>query len=41
VKGAAHQDAARLWLAFIHSPAALAIFAGYGFKPYTGVASFE
>jgi molybdate transport system substrate-binding protein len=41
VKGAAHADAARLWLAFIHSPTALAIFARYGFKPYTGVASSE
>lgn len=36
VKGAAHPDAARLWLGFIRSPAALAIFARYGFKPYQG-----
>jgi ABC-type molybdate transport system substrate-binding protein len=41
VKGAAHPDAARLWLAFIHSPTALAIFARYGFKPYTGAASSQ
>ncbi len=34
VKGAAHPDAARLWLAFIHSGPALAIFERYGFKPY-------
>lgn len=34
VKGAPHPDAARIWLAFIRSPAALAIFARYGFKPY-------
>ncbi len=34
VKGAPHPDAARAWLAFIRSPAALAIFARYGFKPY-------
>jgi len=36
VKGAAHPDAAKAWLSFIHSPAALAIFEHYGFKPYTG-----
>jgi molybdate transport system substrate-binding protein len=36
VKGAPHMAAARLWLAFIHSPAALSIFERYGFKPYTG-----
>ncbi|MDA8247555.1 MAG: substrate-binding domain-containing protein, partial [Rhodospirillales bacterium] len=35
VKGAAHPQAARDWLAFIRSPEALAIFARYGFKPYT------
>ena len=35
VKGAAHPEAARAWLAFIRSPAALAIFTQYGFKPYT------
>jgi ABC-type molybdate transport system substrate-binding protein len=34
VKGAAHPDAARTWLAFIHSPPALAIFEGYGFHAY-------
>jgi ABC-type molybdate transport system substrate-binding protein len=34
VKGAAHPEAARLWLDFIRSPAALAIFSRYGFKPY-------
>ncbi len=39
VKGAAHPDAAKAWLAFIHSPAALAIFERYDFKPYTGSAS--
>ncbi|WP_104519042.1 molybdate ABC transporter substrate-binding protein, partial [Rhodopila globiformis] len=36
VKGAPHPDAARLWLDFIRSPQALAIFARYGFKPYHG-----
>jgi ABC-type molybdate transport system substrate-binding protein len=36
VKGAAHQAAARLWLAFIHSQPALAIFSRYGMEPYTG-----
>ena len=41
VNGAAHADAARLWLSFIHSPAALAIFARYGFKPYAGSASAD
>jgi molybdate transport system substrate-binding protein len=35
VKGAPHPEAARAWLAFIRSPAALAIFERYGFKPYT------
>lgn len=35
VKGAAHPDAAKAWLAFIHSPTALAIFERYDFKPYT------
>ena len=34
VKGAAHPQAARDWLAFIRSPPALAIFGRYGFKPY-------
>lgn len=38
VKGAAHPDAAKAWLAFIHSPAALAIFERYDFKPYKGSA---
>jgi ABC-type molybdate transport system substrate-binding protein len=41
VSGAAHADAARLWLSFIRSPAALAIFERYGFKPYTGAASAD
>lgn len=36
VKGAAHPEAAKLWLDFIHSGPALAIFERYGFKPYTG-----
>jgi molybdate transport system substrate-binding protein len=35
VKGAVHPDAASAWLAFIHSPTALSIFARYDFKPYT------
>jgi molybdate transport system substrate-binding protein len=39
VKGAAHAEAARLWLSFIRSPAALSTFERYGFKPYTGAAS--
>ena len=34
VKGAAHPDAAKAWLAFIRSPMALEIFGRYGFKPY-------
>ncbi len=34
VTGAAHPEAAQAWLAFIHSPPALAIFARYGFQPY-------
>ena len=34
VKGAPHPAAAKLWLEFIHSPAALQIFERYGFKPY-------
>ena len=34
VKGAAHPEAAKLWLDFIHSGPALAIFERYGFKPY-------
>ena len=36
VKGAAHPEAAKAWLDFIHSPTALAIFGRYGFKPYAG-----
>lgn len=35
VKDAPHPDAAKLWLDFIHSPPALAIFKRYGFKPYS------
>jgi ABC-type molybdate transport system substrate-binding protein len=38
VKGAAHAEAARLWLSFVHSAAALSIFERYGFKPYAGAA---
>ena len=34
VKGAAHPEAAKAWLAFIHSEPALAIFESYGFKAY-------
>ena len=34
VIGAAHPAAARLWLDFVRSPEALAIFGRYGFKPY-------
>ena len=34
VKGAPHPEAARLWLSYIHSPPALAIFERYGFKAY-------
>ncbi len=34
VKGAAHPEAAKAWLAFIRSRPALAIFERYGFKPY-------
>ncbi|SDH23629.1 substrate-binding domain-containing protein [Paraburkholderia phenazinium] len=34
VRGAAHLEAARKWLAFIRSPAALEIFERYGFRPY-------
>ncbi|MDA3913057.1 substrate-binding domain-containing protein [Oleiagrimonas sp.] len=34
VRGAPHPRAGRRWLAFIHSPTALSIFARYGFKPY-------
>lgn len=38
VKGAAHPQAGQAWLDFIHSPAALAIFGKYGFKPYQAAA---
>jgi molybdate transport system substrate-binding protein len=41
VKGAAHLEAARLWLAFIRSPTALSIFDHYGFKPFTRTASAD
>jgi ABC-type molybdate transport system substrate-binding protein len=34
VKGAAHPEAANVWLDFIRSPEALHIFERYGFKPY-------
>jgi len=34
VKGAAHADAAKKWLAFLTSPDALKIFEGYGFEAY-------
>lgn len=34
VANAAHPDAAQVWLAFIRSPDALAIFQRYGFKAY-------
>jgi len=34
VTGAAHTEAARLWLRFITSPEALSIFQRYGFQPY-------
>jgi molybdate transport system substrate-binding protein len=33
-KNAPHQEAAKRWLDFIRSPAALSIFEQYGFKPY-------
>jgi molybdate transport system substrate-binding protein len=36
-KGATHAEAARLWLSFIHSEPALAIFERYGFKPYVAL----
>jgi ABC-type molybdate transport system substrate-binding protein len=39
VKGAAHPEAARLWLSFVRSPTALSIFERYGFKPFTQAAS--
>ena len=34
VKGAAHPEAAKAWLTFITSPAAIKIFERYGFKAY-------
>lgn len=34
VKGSAHADAARTWIAFLKSPEAAKIFTGYGFRPY-------
>ncbi|HEX7645021.1 MAG TPA: substrate-binding domain-containing protein [Burkholderiaceae bacterium] len=34
IHGAAHPEAARLWLDYIHSPPALAIFERYGFHAY-------
>lgn len=34
VEGAAHPQAGKAWLDFIHSSEALAIFERYGFKPY-------
>ena len=36
VRGAAHPEAARAWIDFLGSPAALRIFERYGFKPLTG-----
>lgn len=39
VRSAPHPDAARLWLSFVRSPAALSIFGHYGFKPFTSAAS--
>ena len=39
VKGAAHAEAARLWLSFLRSPTALSIFERYGFKPFVTAAS--
>lgn len=36
VAGAAHPQAAQVWLAFIRGPEALAILGRYGFKPYRG-----
>ncbi len=33
VHGAAHREAAKLWLEFLQTPQAFAIFARYGFKP--------
>ncbi|MDE2319085.1 MAG: substrate-binding domain-containing protein [Rhodospirillales bacterium] len=39
VKGAAHPNAAKAWLAFIHSPMALKIFERYDFSPYKNQAA--
>jgi ABC-type molybdate transport system substrate-binding protein len=36
VKGAPHPQAAKDWLQFLKSPAALKVFEFYGFKPYEG-----
>ena len=36
VKGAEHPEAAQLWLDYIHSEPAVAIFARYGFRAYRG-----
>ena len=36
IKDAPHPEAAKAWLEFIRSPAALIIFERYGFKPYAG-----
>jgi molybdate transport system substrate-binding protein len=36
VKGSAHPEAAKSWLAFIHSPEAIRIFERYGFEAYRG-----
>ena len=38
VKGAPHPEAAKAWLTFIRSPAAIKIFEGYGFKEFKGEA---
>ena len=35
LKKAKHAKAAKMWVDFLHSPKALAIFESYGFKPYT------
>jgi molybdate transport system substrate-binding protein len=41
VKDAPHPEAARLWLSFVRSPAALAIFERYGFKPFAAATSAD
>jgi molybdate transport system substrate-binding protein len=41
VKGAPHPAAARLWLRFVCSESALAIFKRWGMQPYGGQASME